>query len=490
MGNLFSCIASYINNISIVGVYVNDPRTYLFSSFKNILNCDNVTTIICSKNKLTSLPKNMSMQFPNLQIFNCSHNNLTSLPENMNFPNLQKLDCSDNKLTSLPDNMNLPNLQVFYCIDSNLISLPENMNFPNLQKLDCSDNKLTSLPDNMNLPNLQVFYCIDNNLISLPDNMGMMFPNLREFYCNNNQLTSLPEIINFSNLQKFYCSYNNLTSLPENMILPSLREFTCNNNQLTSLPEQMNFPNLQSFYCSNNQLTSLPICIMGWRNLLYLEYSGNQIELSLQLARFINQIGSGSVTKINVYSDTQNVHNSNIQCSVRDSINRLTTRLDLPKFDAKILNALILTDSIITPSVKAQLVEYCRDDTPHSLLLLTFAEVLWHILTTIATDFKDSPETQTEIKRVLNQEMQDAERKCFTGRMNRVVNCLNGFSPLVDIRISDSEQIGNVIVMLKAKALDAKGNYSGSRHKQLVKHELQERGYDSETVSTWLEYIE
>ena len=30
---------------------------------------------------------------------NCSHNELTSLPENMNFPNLQKFTCHKNKLT-------------------------------------------------------------------------------------------------------------------------------------------------------------------------------------------------------------------------------------------------------------------------------------------------------------------------------------------------------------------------------------------------------
>ena len=107
---------------------------------------------------------------------------------------------------------------------------------------------------------------------------------------------------------------------------------------------------------------------------------------------------------------------------------------------------------------------------------LTFAEVLWYVLNTISHDFKDSLETQREIKQVLNQEMLDAECKCFTGRINRVVNCLNGFSPLVDIKISDCEQIGNVIVMLKDKSLDSEGNYSVSRHKQLVEHELQERG--------------
>ena len=74
--------------------------------------------------------------------------------------------------------------------------------------------------------------------------------------------------------------------------------------------------------------------------------------------------------------------------------------------------------------------------------------------------------------------------------MNRVVNCLNGFSPLVEVKISDGEQIGNVVVMLKEKALDTEGNYSVEKHKRLVEHELRERGYDSETVEQWLEYIE
>ncbi len=346
-------------------------------------------------------------------------------------------------------------------------SIEQINNNENVISIDCSNNKLTSLP-----------ICINN------------FPNLQYFSCSNNKLTSLPENMNFPNLQQFICNNNMLTCLPENMNFPNLQQFNCDNNQLTSLPENMHLPLLQEFYCYNNKLTSLPVCIMNWRNLRIIDYSENEIELSPQLARFINRIQTGSVTKINVYGDGQNVHNSSIQSSVHDSINRLTTRLDLPKFDAEILNTMVLFDEVITSSVKSQLIEYCVDDSVHSLLLLTFAEVLWYVLNTISTDFKDSLDTQCEIKRVLNQEMLDAECKCFTGRMNRVVNCLNGFSPLVGIKISDGEQIGNVIVMLKDKALNLAGNYSVAEHKRMVESELKERGYDSETVKTWLEYIE
>ena len=484
----YNRLTSLPENMSFPNLQVFNCSNNQLTLLPDNMNFPLIREFDCSNNQITSLPDNLSMIFPNLQEFYCYGNRLTSLPKHMNFPNLLKFYCCYNRLTSLPENMSFPNLQVFNCSDNEVTSLPNNMNFPSLEEFYFSSNQLTLLPENMNFPNLQKFYCRYNKLTSLPENMN--FPNLQEFSCSWNQLTSLPENMNFPNLQIFYCGCNKLTSLPENMNFPNLQEFYCNDNKLTSLPENMNFPLLRVFYSDYNQLTSLPVCIMDWRNLRDINYAGNEIELSPQLARFINRINSGSVSKINVYGDAQNVHNTSIQCSVKNSINRLTTKINLLKFDAEILNAMILTDEIITPSVKAQLIEYCHDGSVHSLLLLTFAEVLWYVLNTIIHDFKDSTETQTEIKRVLNQEMQDAECKCFTGRMNRVVNCLNGFSPLVDIRISDGEQIGNVIVMLKDKALDSEGTYSVSRHKQLVEHELRERGYDSETVTQWLEYIE
>jgi hypothetical protein len=71
--------------------------------------------------------------------------------------------------------------------------------------------------------------------------------------------------------------------------------------------------------------------------------------------------------------------------------------------------------------------------------------------------------------------------------MGRVVNCLNGFSPLVNINIKDSDQIGNIIVLIKSQLAD---NYDVETHKQLVKKELESRGFDSQVINEWIEYIE
>jgi Leucine-rich repeat (LRR) protein len=386
-----------------------------------------------------------------------------SLNTIINYNLVSKIDCSNNNITSLPDNMNFPNLQNFDCSNNNITLLPENMNFPNLKKFICSNNKLISLPDNMNFPNLKCFYCCNNNITLLPDNMN--FPNLQTLYCSRNILDSLPNNMNFPNLQKMYCS----------------------NNRLRFLPNNMNFPNLQEFYCSNNLLTSFPVYILNFRNLREFSYINNRIELSLQIERFINRINSFSKKELNVYTDTENVHNSNIQMSVRDSINNLTTRTDLKKYNIDQLNSLIIENKIITETSKSQLFEYINDMTVHSLLLLTFSEVLWFIIQTIITDFQIKE--QEEIFKILNQEIIDSDCKCFTGRMNRVINCLNGFSPLVNINIKDGEQIGNIIILVKNK-LELMGVYTVENHKIEVEKELLERNYAIETIKTWLEYID
>jgi hypothetical protein len=66
--------------------------------------------------------------------------------------------------------------------------------------------------------------------------------------------------------------------------------------------------------------------------------------------------------------------------------------------------------------------------------------------------------------------MNDIQCKCVTGRLDRVVNCLNRFSPLVNINIKYSDQICNIIVLIKSRLAD---NYDVEIHKQLVKKELE-----------------
>jgi SOS response regulatory protein OraA/RecX len=83
--------------------------------------------------------------------------------------------------------------------------------------------------------------------------------------------------------------------------------------------------------------------------------------------------------------------------------------------------------------------------------------------------------------------MKDAECKCFTGRISRLVNCLNGFDKEILINISDSEQISQIVMLIR----DQLGSeYTIEKHKELVLKELLERGFSSDKIDIWINSIE
>jgi Leucine-rich repeat (LRR) protein len=167
-------------------------------------------------------------------------------------------------------------------------------------------------------------------------------------------------------------------------------------------------------------------------NLIYLSYSNNPIDhISPNLLRRLDRIQNGQ----NIYTDNQNVHNHNIQESIRESIQNIL------KFKPTIenLNNLILDDNILTTNTKEILMEYSEDTSVHTILNITFGELLLYVLNRIQIN-----EHKDEIKRILNVEMHESVCKCFTGRISRLINCLNGFDELVNIKIAGSEQISQV----------------------------------------------
>ena len=82
-----------------------------------------------------------------------------------------------------------------------------------------------------------------------------------------------------------------------------------------------------------------------------------------------------------------------------------------------------------------------------------------------------------------NQEISDGLCMCFTGRLTRLLNTLVGFYDDIELQISDSKQITNIIMGLKNKFA------SGEELRDAVKKELVERQYSESIINEWLEYI-
>ena len=132
----------------------------------------------------------------------------------------------------------------------------------------------------------------------------------------------------------------------------------------------------------------------------------------------------------------------------------------------------ITKDSFLSEETKRLLFEYMEDKTIHSIANVTFEEVfraVWYQI--------QKHDTSEEIKTILNQEMGDSMCKCFTGRLSRLVNTLNGFCDLVQVNISEGEQLSNVIISMRNKGLAVAD----------ARKELIPRGYSEEEINEWLE---
>jgi hypothetical protein len=138
---------------------------------------------------------------------------------------------------------------------------------------------------------------------------------------------------------------------------------------------------------------------------------------------------------------------------------------------------------VLTQQTKEIITEYIDCDDIHSMLNITFKELFISVMIEMESL---SIDLQVEIQKRLNEEMQDSECKCFTGRISRLVNCLSGYSNKVVIQISESEEISNIISIVMSK----RGMKTIEVLKEEVQKALKERGYKDTKIEEWLEYVE
>ena len=88
--------------------------------------------------------------------------------------------------------------------------------------------------------------------------------------------------------------------------------------------------------------------------------------------------------------------------------------------------------------------------------------------------------------KILEEQINDSECKCFTGRFNRTLSVLVGFYDDININISDKSRISAIILNCKDKIIP----YDIEQHKELAKKELLESGYKEEEIEIWIDAIE
>ena len=209
------------------------------------------------------------------------------------------------------------------------------------------------------------------------------------------------------------------------------------------------------------------------RNLIYFGYFNNPVEyIPPQVQRLIDRLENNGQE---VYQDKQSVHNSGIQKSFRETVSRLSNKkpeLNIHQTIEEVLESYLLDDS------KKSIVEYCSSIDVHSELNMTYSELLVLVWDRIRNHCY-----RKEILKVLDTELTDSECKCFTGRITRLVNCLNGFDTDVIINISDNEQLSNLMVLINNKYDNIE-----DKKQELVKA-MKERGFSQEKIDEWVDFF-
>jgi hypothetical protein len=386
-------------------------------------------------------------------------NQLTAIPEEIKyFTNLEALDLSYNQITTIPEH-----------IFDHLI---------NIRFLDLSYNQITTIPEHIfdHLINIRFLGLSYNQITTIPEHLFDSLTNLRKLHIYNNKIKKMPEHIfdSLTNLESLDLRHNKITTIPEHIFdhLTNLLYLLLSHNEITAIPEHLfdRLINLEALWIYSNKITTISISILNCRRLRILEYRHNPIErMDVRIQRFIDNIRNPKTSAI--FNDSQNVHSSSIQSSVKESINSLMR--DPFTMDKDVMIKQLIDES---PACLQSLLCYLDDKDVHSTLYLTFFEVfekVWGRI--IGSDFK------ADLIKRLDEEMMDSECKCFTGRMSRLVNVLVGFFTDINITISNNERIGAIISSV------LKGKEMTDELKELCRKSLTDAEIEDDEIGKWLD---
>jgi hypothetical protein len=285
-----------------------------------------------------------------------------------------------------------------------------------------------------------------------------------------NELKKIPEL-DFPELYFLDISRNSLNEIPE-LKTPKLRILCVDKNELKSLPLSLkNLENVECFHYEPNPIESIPPEIDPWI------YEMDNITISRKFEK----------DKIRIYNkDEDNMDNMSISNSMNKSICAImktdTKGQSLKKTIKEINNDVILTDDtkeiIIDRAMISIIIDRVMIKNPKRKI--AFGKLLnkvWWII--------KNHSSGEEIKRILNYDA-NSLICCDTGKNYILVNVLNGFDDRVQMKISNMEAIGNIIILTRNKIV----NYSVNAHRELFMKEMEEREYDRQIIEEWMKYIE
>ena len=510
--NLIEIPINIINLINLEELYVHNnnlstisdslyrlPKLQILNLSHNNLteisdNISNLTTLIelnLAHNKLSKLPKNIA-KLNDLEILNVAHNIITKIDFNIsNMSNLREFNIESNNLCEINYNLTHKtlflknnNLKSIDLSNTHISDIPEwVLEHTSIKELYLDDNKISTLSDNINVLQQLQKISISNNLL---ENINLkQSTKITSLYADTNKLkdVKLPSLLNRIDL-----SDNKLELFPKDILTCSQLEILhLNMNLIQSIPDSINKLNaLRELNICNNPINTLPSTLCECLKLKYLltDYEV-QLHLTVELLKNIvepNKLRNTKIHYASIYDDKENIHNVSLHKSVLQSIENIMNHSTY--IDFELLIEKIISNQTLTNEAKSILIEYSFDTEVHPVIHIKFIDLL-HYVYNIIEQFDLT--IQHEIFLIMHVEMEETLCKCFSAKLSHLVNCLNGFSPLVKISIPESYQIADIIENERKKM---GSSYNIKRHRQLVKNELTDRAYEDAVIEQWVSYIE
>jgi len=135
----------------------------------------------------------------------------------------------------------------------------------------------------------------------------------------------------------------------------------------------------------------------------------------------------------------------------------------------------------LSPEAKELFLSYCDNQDYHSILNVTYKDVAEKVIGWLN---KQNDEIWNEVIRILEIEILASKDKCFTGKLSRLVSCLDGFHPGVRIKIATSDQISNRILIEINKGKSE--NLDNEIIIKNVKNSLIELEVEPDQIEIWL----
>ena len=391
------------------------------------------------------------------------------------FTNAKTLYLCNNKIKKISGLNKLVNLKELFLIKNHITKIEGLNNLVNLELLSLSENIIYEIEGLDNLVALHSLFISMNRHIKEIKGLDSLI-NLRHLNLYYNQISEIKNLDNLINLRNLDLSSNKITEIKGLDHLVSLQYLNLSNNEITKIKGLDNLINLRELNLFGNNITELPLSLCNLRNLTIFHYHGNPLEyIPLPVQRWLDRMNRRVTDTNMVYNDKQNIHNHHIQNSFRNSLENILRDNNLLTHD--VVKTEILNNDVLTEQTKREILNYCDDKSEHTTYLITYADLLVYVWSRISKS-----ENKSDLCKVLNQEISDGLCMCFTGRITRLLNCLTGFYDDIELQISDSEQITNIIVSLKKK-------YDGIYLYDHVRAELIDRQYSNEVINEWLEYL-